>query len=296
MTLAERYRLGDEIARGGMAAVHHATDTVLKRPVAIKVLTPERSSNYRYRDAVHRDALSAARLTHPNVVRVFDYGEMERGGHYLPFVVMEFVPGRSLAARLGDTGPLPWRDAARICMDIACALSAAHDHNVVHRDIKPDNIMLSPSGAKVVDFGVSAAPGESSVDADGRVWGTPAYFAPEQMYGEAAGPAADMYALGLVLHACLTGRPAWTGRTFRDVLVARALSPLPRLPDHCDVPEQIVAIHRRCLMPQPRKRPSAREVARLLHDAANPTPARQRKAGSLPGVRNAVLRITGTRP
>ena len=295
MTVAGRYRLGDEIARGGMAAVHHATDTVLKRPVAIKVVTPERSTNYRYRDAVRRDALSAARLTHPNVVRVFDYGEMERDGHYLPFVVMEFVPGRSLAARLHDTGPIPWRDAARICMEIADALAAAHDHNVVHRDIKPGNIILSPSGAKIVDFGVSAPPGEASIDDDGRVWGTPAYFAPEQMHGEAAGPAADIYALGLVLHTCLTGSPAWTGRTFRDVLIARALSPIPRLPDGWDVTEQIVAIHRRCLMPQPRKRPSAREIGRLLHDASAPARGIPRKAGRLPRVRNAVLRVAGAR-
>ncbi|MEV6844610.1 serine/threonine-protein kinase [Actinoplanes sp. NPDC051411] len=227
------------------------------------------------------------------MVRVFDYGEMERGGHYLPFVVMEFLPGRSLAAHLHDTGPLTWHDAARICMDIACALAAAHHHNVVHRDIKPSNIMLAPAGPKVVDFGVSAAPGESSIGDDGRVWGTPAYFAPEQMRGEAAGPAADIYALGLVLHTCLTGRPAWTGHTFRDVVVSRALSPLPRLPDHCDVPEQVVAVHRRRLMPQPRKRPSAREVARLLHDAITPTRGEQNKAGGFPWVRNAVLRVAG---
>lgn len=295
MTLAGRYRLGDEIARGGMATVHHATDTVLQRPVAIKVVTPERSSNYRYRDAVRRDALGAARQSHPNVVRVFDYGEMQRGGRYLPFVVMEFVPGRSLAARLHDTGPLPWRDAARICMDIAGALAAAHRHDVVHRDIKPGNIMLAPTGPKVVDFGVSAPPGESSIDGDGRVWGTPVYFAPEQLHGEAAGPAADVYALGLVLHTCLTGRPAWTGRTFRDVVVGRALSPVPRLPDDCDVPEQVAAIHRRCLMPQPRKRPSAREVARLLHDATAPARTRHRRAGGFPPMSNTVLRWRGAR-
>jgi serine/threonine protein kinase len=293
MTLAGRYRVGDEIARGGMAAVHHAIDTVLNRPVAIKIVRPERSGNYIYRDAVRREALSAAQLTHPNVVRVLDYGEMEHSGHYLPFVVMELVPGRTLAARLSDDGPMPWRDAAGICADIARALATAHDHNVVHRDIKPSNIMLSPAGAKIVDFGVSARAGETSIDDDGRVWGTPAYFAPEQLYGEPAGPAADVFAMGLVLHACLTGGPAWTGQNFHDIVIARTLSPVPRLPENCDVPEQIADIHRRCLTPRPRKRPSARDVGRLLHEASVPSERRRRAGGA--ALWGNVLRTWGAR-
>jgi len=272
MTVAGRYRLGEQIARGGMAVVHYGTDTVLRRPVAIKVVASEKCGNYIYRDAVRRDALSAARLTHPNVVRVFDYGEMEKDGRHLPFVVMELVEGRSLAAHLRENGPLPWREAARICGDIARALAAAHDRHVVHRDVKPDNIMLATTGPKMVDFGVSAPPGEPSIDDDGRVWGTPSYFAPEQLHGEPAGTAADVYALGLVLHTCLTGRAAWTGRTFRDVVIARALSPLPQLAADSGVPGPIAAVHRRCLMPQPRKRPVARQVARLLKEACARTP------------------------
>jgi serine/threonine-protein kinase len=272
MTPGGRYLLGDEIAQGGMAAVHHAVDTVLNRHVAIKIVKPERSTDRIYRDAVRREALSAARLTHPNVVRVLDYGEMEISGHYLPFVVMELLRGRTLAARLHDNGPLPWREAARICIEVAHALATAHAHNVVHRDIKPSNIMIGPRGVKILDFGVSAGPGVPSIDDDGRVWGTPAYFAPEQLHGEAAGPAADVFAMGLVLHACLTGRPAWTGTSFRDIAVARALSPIPRLPEDCDVPDAIADVHRRCLRPRPRKRPSARDVGRRLHAAFGSDP------------------------
>jgi serine/threonine-protein kinase len=278
--LAGRYDLRDEIARGGMASVHFAVDQVLKRPVAVKLLALERSHDYAYRDAVRREALTGARLAHPNLARIYDYGETERSGRFLPFVVMEYVPGQALSARLSADGPMPWREAAQICADVARALAAAHDGNVVHRDLKPSNIILSPSGAKVVDFGLSARVGENVVDDDGRIWGTAAYFTPEQLRGSPAGPAADVYALGLVLHACLTAEPAWTGSTISQVLLARSLSPVPRLPDGCAVPEAILAVHRRCLSPQPSRRPAARHVAQLLHEAATGTSPqhRQRRA------------------
>lgn len=263
--LAGRYHLGELIASGGMATVHRAVDNVLKRPVAVKVAAPEHLTNC---DALRQEALSAARLSHPNVARIFDYGEVERGGRYLPFVVMELIPGGTLSTRLIKNGPIPWRDAARLCADVAFALAAAHDRGLVHRDIKPGNIMLSPTGAKVVDFGVSAPAGAATADDDGRIWGTPAYFAPEQLRGAPAGPAADVYAVGLVLHACLTGRSAWNGRGTFDVLAARALSPIPRLPETCDVPPQIRSLHRRCLAPVPKKRLPARRLAHLLSEAS----------------------------
>ncbi|MEV6842754.1 serine/threonine-protein kinase [Actinoplanes sp. NPDC051411] len=272
--LAGRYAVGDELARGGMAVVHRAVDTVLRRTVAVKILMLERSHSYRYRDAVRQEALSGARLSHPNVARVFDYGEAEQDGRYLPFVVMELVAGETLTTRLGTAGPMSWRDAAAVCADVASALAAAHEHDVVHRDVKPSNIMLSAAGAKLVDFGLSAPTGASAIDFDGRIPGTPSYFAPEQFHALPVSPAADVYALGLVLHACLAGRPAWTGGV-DSVLVARACSPTPRLPEWCEVPPEVSSIYRRCLAREPKKRPPAGRVAHLLRQACAPSsPAR----------------------
>lgn len=268
--LAGRYSLGDQIARGGTATVHHGDDEVLKRPVAIKILTPDQPGDDNAPAAVRREAVTGARLSHPNVARTLDYGEAEWDGLRRPFLVMEFVPGGTLYTRLAGHGPIPWREAARICADVGRALVATHAENLVHRDVKPGNIMLSPSGAKVVDFGLAASVGDRTTDSTGRIWGTPAYFAPEQMRGAPARPAVDVYALGLVLHTCLTGRPAWSGTSIDEVLIARALSPVPRLPDSCDAPDRITSLHRRCLAPLPRKRPSARLLVRLLEDAAGP--------------------------
>ncbi|MBL7261197.1 serine/threonine-protein kinase [Paractinoplanes lichenicola] len=224
--LAGRYRLGGPIGRGGMAVVHRADDRLLKRPVAVKMLTPDRAHNQNHRAAVRREARNGVRLSHPNIARVLDYGETRDG----PFLVMELVPGPTLAERLTADGPLPWEQTRSVCAGIARALAAAHARDLVHRDVKPANIMLDPSGAKLLDFGFAAEPGGPSTDADGRVWGTPAYLAPEQLYGRPTGPASDVYALALVLHSCLTGRPVWLGGTPDEILRARAERPVPRLP------------------------------------------------------------------
>lgn len=268
--LAGRYSLGDQIARGGTATVHHGDDEVLKRPVAIKFLTPDQPGDDNAPAAARREAVAGARLSHPRVARMLDYGEADWNGLRRPFLVMEFVPGETLRNRLVGHGPIPWREAARICADIGRALVATHAEHLVHRDVKPGNIMLSPSGAKVVDFGLAATVGDRTTDSAGLVRGTPGYFAPEQIRGARARPAMDVYALGLVLHACLTGRPAWSGASIDEVMTARVLSPVPRLPDSCDAPDHVRSIHRRCLAPLPRKRPSAGLVVRLLEDAAGP--------------------------
>jgi serine/threonine-protein kinase len=272
--LAGRYRLERPIGHGGMAIVHLADDEVLKRPVAVKTLAPDRATDPAFRAAMRHEAVTAARLTHPNIAAILDYGEDDWQGTRLPFLVAELVRGTTLGTRLRENGPMPWRDAAAVCAGVARALAAAHDKNVVHHDVKPANIMLSPSGAKVVDFGLASTAGQDFHDPHGRVWGTPAYFSPEQLCGQQTGPAADVYALGLVLHACLTGRRAWPGRSADEVLIARACTPVPRLPDRNDIPGCLIAVHRACLARSPKKRPHADQVAQILGAAARQQPPR----------------------
>lgn len=219
--LAGRYRLEEPTGHGGMAVVHRAYDTVLRRTVAIKMLPPERCWDSAFRAAVQREARAAAQLCHPNIASVHDYGETTLAGTTQPFVVLEFVTGGTLADRLQRKGPLPWREAAGICAGVAAGLAAAHAHQLVHRDIKPANVMLSPAGVKVVDFGVATMAGQAAADDDGRMWGTPAYLAPEQLRHDTVSPAADVYAVGLLLHVCLTGRPPWPGDNATQVLTAR---------------------------------------------------------------------------
>jgi serine/threonine-protein kinase len=278
--LAGRYLLDKPIARGGMAVVHQARDEVLQRTVAVKTLTPDRATDQTFQTAVRREALAAARLNHRNIARVLDYGEAAWHGVRLPFLVMELVPGTTLLARLLENGPMPWREAAALCADVAAGLGAAHDIGLVHHDVKPANIMLSPRGAKVVDFGLATGPEDQHVS-EGRIWGTPAYFSPEQLCGLPTGPASDIYALGLVLHACLTGRRAWPGHTAGEVLIARACAPVPRLPDSSDAPDPVRRIYRACLTRSPKKRPTAHSVARQLRCAARPAGGADRRHSRL---------------
>lgn len=191
--LAGRYRLDEPVGRGGMAVVWLAHDQVLRRMVRVKVQsagisvdTPE--------DAAHQEAIIAAKLCHPHIAAVHDYGETLHHGRRQPFLVMEFVDGPALAARLADVGALPWHEAAVVCAQVADALAAAHDNALVHRDIKPSNIMLAASGVKVVDFNVAAA-GDGVADAAGRIWGTPGYLAAEQLKRGPVLPTGDLFAL-----------------------------------------------------------------------------------------------------
>ncbi|GIF01259.1 serine/threonine-protein kinase [Paractinoplanes rishiriensis] len=266
--LAGRYRLEEPTGHGGMAVVHRAYDTVLRRTVAIKTLPPERCWDSVFRAAVQREARAAAQLCHPNIAAVYDYGEATFAGTTQPFVVLEFVTGGTLADHLRSKGPLPCREAAGICAGVAAGLAAAHAHQLVHRDIKPANVMLSPAGVKVVDFGVAIMAGQAAADDDGRMWGTPAYLAPEQLRHDTVSPAADVYAVGLLVHVCLTGRPPWPGDNATQVLTARRRQPTPNLHHLPGLPEQLRQLLRDCLALAPDSRPSARRVARVLREVA----------------------------
>jgi eukaryotic-like serine/threonine-protein kinase len=225
---SDRYELTHLIARGGMAEVYRALDRLLDRPVALKVLFPELSVDRAFVERFRREAQAAAKLSHPNIVPVFDWGE--DAGSY--FIVMEFIDGRPLSAVLRETGPLEPVRAAQITAQVAAALASAHRHGVVHRDIKPGNVLITDDGqVKVTDFGIARAVNtEESLTQTGAVMGTATYFSPEQAEGIGVDARTDIYSLGVVLFEMLTGRPPFLGDT--PVSVAskhvRDIPPAPR--------------------------------------------------------------------
>jgi hypothetical protein len=264
--LASRYLLVELLETGGMAEIWRARDEVLERAVALKLPTGLRL------DSLHlswREAKMAARLSHPNIAAVHDYGEAPHpDGSVIPFVVMELLAGESLAARV-ERAPLDWREAAAIAAPVADALAAAHAAGVVHRDIKPGNVMLTPTGVKILDFGISAALGEPDDDETGATFGTPAYVAPERLDGKPAVPATDVYGLGVLLFEMVTGEPPYPVDTWEELAAARAKGPDP-LPD--DLPEEFHGLVLHCLADDPADRPTAAEARDALA-ALVPAPA-----------------------
>ncbi|MEU4782328.1 serine/threonine-protein kinase, partial [Micromonospora sp. NPDC023633] len=210
------------------------------------------------------EARAAARLTHPHVTQVYDYGEASLdGGVVVPYLVMELVEGRNLADRLA-AGPLPWPEAVRVAGQVAAALAAAHRIGVVHRDVKPGNVMLTETGAKVLDFGIAALAGPHHPRAGQTgelLMGTPAYFAPERMRPGPPNPASDVYALGALLYRTLTGRAPLPVQTWEDALEVHAAHPPvppPRVPG---LPADIAELTLACLATDPARRPSAAQLS-----------------------------------
>jgi serine/threonine-protein kinase len=244
LLLSGRYRVTERIGVGGMSEVWQAVDEVLDRPVAIKVLATAALSTHGVdpTGVIRAEAQAAARLSHPNVASVYDFGEgRDESGEAIAYIVMELLSGQSLGARLGH-GPLGTEPALRIMADVAAALAAAHAIGVVHRDVKPGNIMLTPFGAKVFDFGIAASTGDAdSGDARGRILGTPSYVAPERLSGARVTPAADLYAFGVLLT-----------RLFEQ-------------PEQA--PPGIDRLRRRCLAANPHTRPSAQEAHVVVRTA-----------------------------
>ncbi|WP_275410898.1 serine/threonine-protein kinase [Paractinoplanes rishiriensis] len=262
LKLGGRYRLIDPLGAGGMSVVWRAEDEVLGREVAVKVMSAELAADPTLLTQLHAEARAAAGLRHVNVVEVYDYGESLVGGVPVPYVVMELVAGRSLKDLL-SAGPLPWPVAVLIGAQVAAALAAAHGRGVVHRDVKPANVMVTATGVKLVDFGISAAVGEPD-----SVLGTPAYLAPERLAGGLVRPATDVYALGLLLYLMLAGELPWRASTTTEMLVAHRYHDPADLPSVAGLPARVASLCAGCLGKEPADRPSAADAARVLAQAA----------------------------
>jgi len=249
-----RYEIVEHLARGGMAEVYVAHDQLLDRRVALKVLFPEFAADRSFVERFRREARSAAALNHPNIVSVYDTGE-ENGTYY---IVMEYVEGRTLRDIIRSEGPLLPQRAADIGADIAGALAFAHRHGVVHRDVKPGNVLIDRAGrVKVTDFGIARAGGDmqENLTQTGAVMGTATYFSPEQAQGGAIDPRSDVYSLGVVLYEMATGRPPFSG----DSPVAIAYqhvreTPPPPSSVNADVPPDLEACVLKCMAKNPANR------------------------------------------
>lgn len=226
MLLDSRYSLDEEIGAGGFCEVWRGADTILRRPIAVKLLRAGYAHQPEVQARFKAEARHAGALSHENVARVYDYGESACGQAYL---VMELLKGPSLATVMA-AGPL---DAARtmdIVAQVAAGLQAAHSAGLIHRDIKPANILFTSEGtARITDFGIAYAAGSAPLTATGMVMGTPGYIAPEQVAGTRARPASDLYALGIVAFECLTGAQPFSGPPV-EVAIAHRDRPLPPLP------------------------------------------------------------------
>jgi hypothetical protein len=285
--LSGRYRLVERLGNGGMSEVWRGLDEVLGRQVAVKVLASGPAASATLRERLRTEAQAAARLSHPHITNVYDYGETSGdGGPPLPYVVMELVEGEALAARLAGGAALPWRTVLAICAEVAAALASAHARGIVHRDVTPGNVMLTSAGAKVVDFGISALIGEDEVGEDGSLLGTPAYLAPERLDGGPVSPATDVYALGLLLYRSLSGRLPWQAATTTQMLRAHRYVQAGPPPVPADAPDEVAELCHRCLAKSPEDRPTSGELAAALAELAGvpvPTSGGPAPAGAVAG-------------
>ena len=255
VVLNGRYELHRRVGRGGMAEVYLARDRLLDRLVAIKILFPEFATDPSFVARFRREAQAAANLNHPNIVGVYDWGK-ERGTYY---IVMEYVDGRSVSEILRSDGPIEPKRAAAIAADVAAALGFAHRKGVVHRDVKPGNVLITSAGeVKVADFGIARAmtsKGEEDLTQTGSVMGTATYFSPEQAQGKAVDPRSDLYSLGVVLYEMVAGKPPFSGENPVSIAYQHVQEPIPPLAERAPgVPRPYVAITMRALAKDPADR------------------------------------------
>jgi serine/threonine-protein kinase len=302
--ISGRYQLGDRLGSGGMSTVYKAVDRVLERTVAVKVLAEHLSDDEKFVARFRREALAVAKLIHPNIVQVYDTG-VDEGRHY---IVMEYVEGRSGAQLLQTRGRLGPEAAVEIGVQSCAGLEYAHRQGIIHRDVKPGNLMViggpagrraSPSAqdpptgemtVKLTDFGIARAAEQTRLTQVGSVVGTAAYLAPEQARGEEATPASDVYALGVVIYQLLTGRLPWEGTTLAELAIRRENErPLPPSSYDSEVPETLSTAVLRSLEGDPELRyTSARELATALRAGLGGTEP------PIPESEAATRAITGT--
>ncbi len=296
------FRLDALLGKGGMGAVYRGVDTALERAVAVKVLAPGLAQDPEYVERFVREARTAARLNHPNVVQI--YGAGAEGG--VAYMALEMVTGGSLAALLAKVRPFPLRRACEVVRDIARGLAAAHAMGIVHRDLKPDNVLLTPDGVvKLADFGLARSVAGQRITQSGSFLGTPQYCSPEQCNGLEVSFASDLYSLGVVLYELLAGRPPHEAPTplalFKKILVEET-PPIANV--RADVPPSLVAILDRLLQKEPAARyPSAdalvadldRVIARMPAEPAGVDPVASALVQSSPTAVTVVETPAGSR-
>lgn len=269
--ISERYELGERLGLGGMSTVQLAFDRRLERYVAVKLLAEHLAEDHQFISRFRREALSAARLVHPNIVQVYDFGTDDASGRH--FIVMEYIRGQSGAEILREHTRLSVTDTLEL-VDGACrGLEHAHRMGVIHRDVKPGNIMRSDEGAvKLADFGIAKATLDqtSQITQVGSVLGTAAYLAPEQAAGEEAGPAADLYALGVVTYQLIAGRLPYDAGSLTELALLQQRQVPPRLDEVSPgvMPELAIAVHKALQLEPSQRYASAEEMRGALREGA----------------------------
>jgi serine/threonine protein kinase len=296
--IAGRYRIEGRLGFGGMSTVHLALDQRLERQVAVKLLAEHLAEDPTFVSRFQREAQAAARLVHPNIVQVFDSGQDESTGQY--FIVMEYIEGQSCAEILRDDGWLDVDEAIAI-IDQACeGLHYAHRHGVVHRDVKPGNLLRAREGdVKLADFGIAKATEQSSITQVGSVLGTAAYLAPEQARGEEAGPRADLYALGVVTYQLISGRLPYEASSLTELALKQQQETPPLLDTLvAAVSPQLAEAVAISLALDPEDRyQTAREMGRALGDGADGiAPAARPGSRAAPATEATSVLSAGRRP
>jgi eukaryotic-like serine/threonine-protein kinase len=271
---ADRFVLENELGSGGMARVFLGRDEVLDRLVAVKLLDPVHGDTD-IGDRFEREGRTAARLAHPNIVQVYDAGEAEFDGRETSYIVMEYVPGGDLKRLIERRGRLTSQELARLGDEVCAGLAHAHDHGVIHRDIKPHNILLDENGhAKVTDFGIARALDTTQATRTGFFLGTALYSSPEQLQGRKVTPKSDIYSLGTTLYQAAAGEPPFAGQTPIEI-ASQHVSKIPTPPRErrAEVSETMEALILSCLAKDPDDRPTAEEVRSRLGAETQAQPA-----------------------
>src|ERR1700754_1692237 len=283
--ISERYRLEEKIGSGGMSSVYQAFDPTLERWVAIKLMHRDISSDPDQLERFRREARAVAQLNHPHVVTVIDAGEDDGA----PFIVFEYVEGETLKDRIKRQGRVPVSEAVAYAVEIGRALECAHDHRLVHRDVKPQNVLIDPDGrAKVTDFGIARSLEQKGMTATGRGLGTTDYVSPEQAMGEDVDERSDVYSLGIVLYEMLTGDVPFSAETQVGVAMKHVNEPMPDVQTRRpEVSAAVASVIDRSTTKDPRDRYSS--VAEMVRDLEQTLEVEAARRGGTSGEATSVL-------